>query len=290
VKPILDWLLAQRLRLVVVAIVAAPLLPPITAGLMAVETARRGTLQGVVSAAFGVVGLCLLALLSRTGVATFAAVGLASMGAGVLIGTLMRRVGNLAFAFQSVWLLCFVAVGAIAVFGPDAQVLFAPVLTEFRAMLQAPPGSEAEVAELLQRLALMLPAVTLFSSLAGVLLLGYWWWTVASGEPRFGIEFRQLKLGRWLGAVATVIVVLGLVFSAPVVQTLLPMALFGFIFQGLAVLHAWAHARQWHMGILVLFYLLLVLPPLSVLVMLVLSVVGVVDHWLDLRRLVRSAQ
>jgi hypothetical protein len=290
VKPILDWLLAQRLRLVVVAIVAAPLLPPITAGLMAVETARRGTLQGVVSAAFGVAGLCLLALLSRTGVATFAAIGLASMGAGVLIGTLMRRVGNLVFAFQSVWLLCFVAVAAIAVFGPDAQVLFAPVLTEFRAMLQAPPGSEAEVAELLQRLALMLPAVTLFSSLAGVLLLGYWWWTVASGEPRFGIEFRQLKLGRWLGAVATVIVVLGLVFSAPVVQNLLPMALFGFIFQGLAVLHAWAHARQWHMGILVLFYLLLILPPLSVLVMLVLSIVGVVDHWLDLRRLVRSAQ
>ena len=156
-------------------------------------------------------------------------------------------------------------------------------------MLQAPPGSEAEVAELLARLALMLPAVTLFSSLAGVLLLGYWWWRAANGERRFGVEFRQLKLGRWLGAAATVIVVLGLVFSAPVVQNLLPMALFGFIFQGLAVLHAWAHARHWHVGILVLFYLLLVLPPLSVLVMLALSVVGVVDHWLDLRRPVRSA-
>ncbi len=288
-KPLLDWLLAQRLRLVVVAVVAAPLLMPITAGLLALETARRGALQGLISAAFGMAGLCLLALISRSGVATFAAIGLASMGAGVLIGVLIRRLGNLVFAFQAVWLMCFVAVAAIGLFGPDAQVLFAPVLKEFQAMLQAPPGSEAEVAELLARLALMLPAVTLFSSLAGVLLLGYWWWTAASGERRFGIEFRQLKLGRWLGVTATVIVVLGLVFSAPVVQNLLPMALFGFIFQGLAVLHAWAHARQWHPGILVLFYLLLVLPPLSVLIMLLLSVVGLVDQWLDLRRPVRSA-
>jgi hypothetical protein len=289
VKPLLDWLLAQRLRLVVVAIVAGPLLPPISAGLLALETARRGSLQGTISAAFGVAGLCLLAVLSRSDVATFAAIGLASMGAGVLIGALMRRLGNLVFAFQAVWLICLVAVAAIGVFGPDAQVLFAPVLKEFQAALQAPPGSEAEVADLLARLALMLPAVTLFSSLAGVLLLGYWWWSAASGEPRFGIEFRQLKLGRWLGTVATVIVVLGLVFSAAVVQNLLPMALFGFIFQGLAVLHAWAHARQWHLGVLVLFYLLLVLPPLSVFVMLLLSVVGVLDHWLDLRRRVRSA-
>jgi hypothetical protein len=289
VKALLDWLLAQRLRLVVVAIVAAPLLPLISAGLLALDTARRNSVQGLITAAFGVAGLCVLAVVSRSSVVTFAAIGLASMGAGVLIGTVMRRLGNLAFAFQAVWLMCFVAVAAMGLFGPDSAVLFAPVLQAFKASLQVPPGSEAEVAELLARLALMLPAVTLFSSLAGVLLLGYWWWTAADGEPKFGLEFRQLKLGRWLGGVATAIVALGLVFSAPLVQNLLPMALFGFIFQGLAVLHAWAYARRWHPGILVLFYLLLVLPPLTVLVMLPLSVVGLVDNWLDLRRPVRSA-
>jgi hypothetical protein len=288
VKPFLDWLLAQRLRLVLVAIVTAPVLPLISGGLIAVDTARRNGLQGLLTAALGVAGLCLLAVISRSSVVTFAAIGVGSMGAGVLIGVVMRRLRNLAFALQTVWLMCFVAVAAIGLFGPDAQVLFAPVLQEFRGMLQAPPGSEAEVAELLARLALMLPAVTLFSSLAGVLLLGFWWWTAASGEPRFGLEFRQLRLGRWLGALATVVVALGLVFSAPLVQNLLPMALFGFVFQGLAVLHAWAHARRWHVAILVVFYFLL-LSPLTVLVMLPLSVVGLVDNWLDLRRPVHSA-
>lgn len=288
-KAFTDWLLAQRQRLVIVAIVATPLLPVVSAALLALETIRRGPLQGLVSAAFGVAGLSLLAALSRTGVVTFALIGVASMGAGVAVGALIRWAGNLVFAFQAVWLVCFVLVAVLGLVGPDPAVVFAPVLKEFEAMVQAPPGSEADVAELTARLAAMLPAVTLFSSLVGALLLGYWWWTVASGQKRFGAEFRRLKLGRWLGAVATLVVLLALVFGAPVVQNLLPMALFGFMFQGLAVMHAWAHAKQWHPALLGLVYVLLVVPPLTVAVMVPLGVIGMVDTWLDLRKPVRSA-
>ncbi len=53
---VIDWLLAQRQRLVIVAIVAAPLLPILTAALLAFDTARRGVAQGVVSALFGLAG------------------------------------------------------------------------------------------------------------------------------------------------------------------------------------------------------------------------------------------
>lgn len=288
-KAFTDWLLAQRQRLVIVAIVATPLLPVVSAALLALETIRRGPLQGLVSAAFGVAGLSLLAALSRTGVVTFALIGVASMGAGVAVGALIRWAGNLVFAFQAVWLVCFVLVAVLGLVGPDPAVVFAPVLKEFEAMVQAPPGSEADVAELTARLAAMLPAVTLFSSLAGALLLSYWWWSVASGQKQFGAEFRRLKLGRWLGSVATLVVLLALVFGAPVVQNLLPMALFGFMFQGLAVMHAWAHAKQWHPALLGLVYVLLVVPPLTVAVMVPLGVIGMVDTWLDLRKPVRSA-
>ncbi len=288
-KAFTDWLLAQRQRLVIVAIVATPLLPVVSAALLALETIRRGPLQGLVSAAFGVAGLSLLAALSRTGVVTFALIGVASMGAGVAVGALIRWAGNLVFAFQAVWLVCFVLVAVLGLVGPDPAVVFAPVLKEFEAMVQAPPGSEADVAELTARLAAMLPAVTLFSSLVGALLLSYWWWSVASGQKQFGAEFRRLKLGRWLGSVATLVVLLALVFGAPVVQNLLPMALFGFMFQGLAVMHAWAHAKQWHPALLGLVYVLLVVPPLTVAVMVPLGVIGMVDTWLDLRKPVRSA-
>ena len=284
-KTLTDWLLAQRQRLVIVAIVAAPLLPIVTAALLALETMRRGAAQGATSAAFGIAGLSLLAVLSRTGVLAFALIGIACMGGGVAIGILIRWAGNLVLAFQVVWLVCFVAVLALVAFGPDPAVLFAPILNDFKEALQAPPGSEAEVAQVLAEVAQTLPAATLLSLIGGTLFLAYWWCTVAEGRPRFAVEFRQLKLGRWLGSAATLVVVLGLVFDAPLVQNLRAMAVFGFLFQGLAVTHAWAHAKQWNSALLVLFYVLLVLPPLAI----VVTVVGLVDNWLDLRKPTRSA-
>jgi len=288
VKAFVDWLLAQRQRLVIVAVVTAPLLPIVSAALIAVETARRGVVAGLVSAVAAVGGLCVLALLSRTDLAMFAVLGTVSMGSGLVVGALLRRVGNLGFAFQTVMLVCYAVVLGLGLFGPDPQALFAPVLREFEVVLRAPEYSPADVAEVTRQLALLLPAVTVFSSLVGALLLGYWWWTLAAGEPRFAAEFRRLRLGRWLGVVGTVIVALGLVFSAPLVQNLTPLAWLGFLFQGLAVVHAWAHARRWHPGLLVLMYLLLLLPPLTVLVMLPLSIVGLVDNWLNLRTQLRS--
>jgi hypothetical protein len=288
VKAFVDWLLAQRPRLVIVAVVAAPLLPVVSAALIALETARRGVRPGLVSAVAAVAGLCVLAVLSRTDLAMFATIGTVTMGSGLVVGALLRRVGNLSFAFQIVLLLCFVAVLAFGLIGPDPQVLFGPVLREFEVVLRAPDYTEAEVAQVTAQLALLMPAVTVFSSLVGTLLLGYWWWSLATGEPRFAAEFRQLKLGRWLGAAATVIVALGLVFSAALVQNLTPLAWLGFLLQGLAVVHAWAHVRRWHPGLLVLLYLVLVLPPLTVLVMLPLSIVGLVDNWLNLRTQLRS--
>lgn len=287
-KAFVDWLLAQRRRLVIVAVVAAPLFPVVSAALIALETSRRGVRPGLVSAVAAVGGLCLLAVLSRTDFAMFATIGIVTMGSGVVVGALLRRVGNLAFAFQIVLLVCFVVVVAFGLLGPDPQVLFGPVLRELEVVLRAPDYTDAEVAEVAGQLALLMPAVMVFSSLVGALLLGYWWSTLASGESRFAAEFRQLKLGRWLGAAATVIVVLGLVFSAPLVQTLTPLAWFGFLLQGLAVVHAWAHVRRWHPGLLVLLYLVLLLPPLTVLVMLPLSIVGLVDNWLNLRTQLRS--
>ena len=199
-KVLVDWLLAQRQRLVIVAIVTAPLLPILTAALLALETSRRGAVQGLTSAGFGVAGLASLAALSRTGVVAFALVGVVSMGAGVLVGALIRWAGNLVMAFQVVWLVSLVGVLAYATAGPDPVTAFAPVLTGFREALQGQSLTPEQVEEVVTGLAASLPAASLFLALGGTLLLGYWWWSVASGGPGLGAEFRRLKLGRWLGA------------------------------------------------------------------------------------------
>jgi hypothetical protein len=289
VKSFVDWLLAQRLRLVIAAVVVAPLLPLVSAALIVVETARRGTAQGLVSAGAACAGLVLLAALARADVSVVATIGGISMLSGVAVGALLRRTQSLVFAFQLVMLGCFALVVLNSLVGPDPQVLFGPLLREFEAVMQSPAYTPQDVADVTARLAQMLPAVTLFSSLVGALLLGYWWWTLAEGESRFGKEFRELRLGLLLGAGASAIAALGLALSAPLVQNLTPLAWLAFGVQGLAVVHAVAHARRWHSGILVLLYLLLVMPPLTVFVMFPVGVVGLIDTWLNLRKRLRAA-
>jgi hypothetical protein len=287
VKVLVDWLLAQRLRLIVVAVVAAPLLSVVSAALIALETARRGAVSGALSAAAMVGGLALLAVLSRADVPLFAGVGLVCAVTGVAIGGLIRRAGNLVLAFQAAVLFCLGAVLLVGVIGIDARPFFEPAVAEFVALLPSDTPPE-QVTFVEQRLAEVLLASAVFLQVTGALLLGFWWTLLAAGERRFGHEFRQLKLGRLLGVAATGFIVLGLVFDAPVVQNLTLLGLLAFLVQGVAVLHAWAHAKQWHPLVLAALYLLLLMPGLNVVIVLPISMMGLVDQWFDLRASSRS--
>jgi hypothetical protein len=286
VKVFVDWVLAQRARLVIVAIVAAPLLSIVSAALIALETTRKGARWGALSAVFMIGGLVLLAILSRTDALLFAAVGAVCAVTGVAAGGLIRRSGNLVLAFQAAVLICLVVVLLIGVVGFDARPFFQPAIEELVALLPSDTPQE-QVAFVQQRTATILLATAVFLQIIGALLIASWWASLAAGQRRFGHEFRQLKLGRLLGVIATVLVVLGLVFDAPVVQNLTLLAMLGFLLQGVAVLHAWAHAKRWHPALLVPMYLLLLMPGLNVLIVLPIGMVGLVDQWFDLRARMR---
>jgi hypothetical protein len=291
VKAFVDWVLSKRLHPVVLAIVAAPLLPVVSASLIALVTARRGITAGVFSGAATIVGLLLLGLLLRTQSAgtepaVFASMGLICAGSGLGIGALIRRAGHLVLAYQAAMLICLVAVAAVTVVGLDVRHFFEPAIRELVALVsnELPPEQVAFIEE---RSVTVLLATAVFSQVIGALLLGYWWAVLAAGQRRFGQEFRRLALGRSLGIAATALIGLGLVFDSELVQNLTPLALFGFLLQGVAVLHAWAHAKRWHPGLLAPLYLLMLMPPLNVLVVLPLSMVGLVDQWFDLRASLR---
>jgi hypothetical protein len=287
VKVFVDWLLARRTRLIIVSVVAAPLLSVFAAALIALDTARRGAISGTASGAGMVGGLALLAALSRTDVTLFAAVGVVCAVTGVAIGGLIRWAGNLVLAFQAAVLFCLALVLVVGVIGIDARPFFEPAIAEFVKLLPSETPPE-QVTFVQQRTAAILLASAVFLQVVGALLLGSWWALLAAGQQGFGHEFRELKLGRLLGACATVLIVLGLVFDAPVVQNLTLLAMLGFLLQGVAVLHAWAHAKHWHPALLAMLYLLLLMPGLNVLIVLPISMMGLVDQWFDLRASLRS--
>jgi hypothetical protein len=234
------------------------------------------------------VGLLLLAALSRTDLSLFAAIGLVCAAVGVGIGALIRRSHSLVFAFQAAMLICLAAVGAIGFLGLDVRVFFDPAIQEIVAVLKSSDLPAQEIDYIEQRSVAVFLATAVFSQTIGALLLGYWWTLLAAGQRRFAEEFRWLRLGRSLGAVSTLLIGLALVFDWELVQNLWPLALLGFLLQGVAVLHAWGQARGWNPGLMAPLYVLLVLPPFNVLAVLPISIVGFVDSWFDLRASLRS--
>ncbi|MBN1238189.1 MAG: hypothetical protein JXB36_06790 [Gammaproteobacteria bacterium] len=287
-KAFVDWVLAGRYRLIVLAAVFAPLLQVVTIALIALDTMRRGLSQASVGAAIALLGLLVVASLTAalTGAspATIGWIGFGSFAAGLGLGWLLRWAGGLAGAFQGVVLFCVVAVVAISVIGPGPEVLFAPMLDGLVELLRENQATDQQIEAFREAQPVMfgLFAAALLVQLIAALFLAYWWNGLAAGDSRFGTEFRDLKLSRALGFPASLLVAFGLVLDAPLVQNLTPLALFGFVFQGLAVMHAWAYAKGWHVGLLVPVYVLLITPLISVII-LGLSAVGLVDNWFDLR-------
>jgi hypothetical protein len=287
VKAFIDWVLAQRLRPIVLAVVAAPLLTPVSSALIALETVRRDFAGGVICALGTLAGLFAITTLAGVDTSVFA-VGAVCVISGVVIGLLIRRAGNLVLAFQTTVLIGMVLVTAIGLLGFDTRVLFEATMQDLIALLEADEASKAYVEFIQERGAALAFSAVVFVQLVGTLMLAYWWSQIAMRQRGFGQEFRNLALGRVLGVVATLVLVLGLASGVELVQNLLPLAGFGFLLQGVAVVHAWAHAKRWPPGLVAPLYVLLLLPAVNVLVAVPLGVVGVVDNWFDLRSLIRS--
>jgi hypothetical protein len=287
VNAFIDWVLAQRVRPILLAVVAAPLFQPVAGALIALETTRRDFAGGVICGLGTLAGVLVIAALSGADMSVFAEIAVFCAISGVGIGLLIRRAGNLVLAFQAALLVAMILVAAIWILDFDLDSFFDDAVAYLVGLLRSNDAAPEEVAFIEERGAALALAGAVFLQLIGTLLLGYWWFLLAMRQRRFGQEFRRLALGRVLGTIATLLLVLALAFDFELVQNLALLALLGFVLQGVSVVHAWAHAKHWPPGLVVPLYVLLLVPALNVLVVLPLSVVGVVDNWFDLRAWIR---
>ncbi len=280
------WLLERRYRLILLAVALCPIVPLVSIALLSLETQARGPQQGLLSAGISILGVVLVALAANASINAMVAVGAATFLLGVALGGLMGWSGSLTLAFQATLLACTMAVFAALTIVGDPVGFWTPVTDAMAEALTA-SGASAEQLNLLRNLR---PALfgLLSAAALGVLIgaasLGRWWYTLTAERGDFGAEFRQLKLGRILSVPATLLVAVGLLTDFLVLENLIPVMLLAFLFQGLAVAHAWSHGRGWHPTILTGIYILWLLPtPLAAGVSVLLSSVGLVDSWIDLR-------
>lgn len=283
-KTLIGRILARRYLLVAFAIVATPVFPFVATALLMLETARRGALGGSVSAAAGMLGVAIIAFFLDAGLNSLVLLAAVAMFAGVGMGALLRWSGGLGLAFQGTVSFCLVAALVASILGPDPQVYLGPVIERLAEALRVSGASEQDIAALFEGAPMLFSVLMAAVLLQAVwaLLLGYWWIALARDTGGFGSAFRALRLGRVLGITSMLLLVLGLIPGLTAVQSLSPLVVFCFLFQGLAVVHAWAHAQRWHPLVTSAAYLLLI-PPLTPIGVLGLSATGLVDNIFDLR-------
>jgi hypothetical protein len=288
-KSVIDWVVAQRYRPILLAMAFSALVPVVATALLGLVTVRRGAAQAAMSAAAGVAAMALIEVITSGNVGLLTAVAAGAMTAGIALGALVTWARGLSLSFQATLLFCVVVAVGFTLFGPTPHQIFAAATDWLVNSLQKNGATEAQLqaARSLDSLLLGIGIAAAFTALVTGLLLTYWWVSLLRTDLAFGREFRLLKMGHVLGVPALVVVSIGLVLNTPVIQNLRLLALFAFLFQGLAVMHAWAHARKWHPALVGLVYVLFV-PPLSLAAILGFSILGLLDNVFELRSPLRT--
>ena len=254
---------------------------------MTLETLYRGSRNGVYSAAVATLVAMPLAWVWGVSPSGMALESGAVLFAGVGLGALLRRTGSLALTFQGVGLVCAAGGLLAALLWPEPGAWVIALLDRLAEVARSGGATEEQVSSLAENLGpyftgLMVAGIYL--QLMAALLLGSWWASKTQEESQFGPQFRKLRLGRFLGIPATLLMASSLLLDGPLVRNLFPLVLFAFWFQGIAVVHAWAWAKRWSAGFLVPMYVLLIMPITAAVTILLLASVGLVDNWIELRR------
>lgn len=273
------------------------LLPPfgfVAAGMVGLVTLKYGVADGALILAASVAvssAVTLLVFQSADASLLFAV----SMGLPMLLlATVLRITASQGAALACAGLLGGSVIAAVHLLTANPVAWWRGVL-EFFLVDRMQPGDTPdpatverlrEMAEIAEKLApLMSGAPTGIAVGTMVLLfLARWGHAVLDNPGGFGKEFRALRLDRRL-AFAAILLGLSAVFLRGFASGLLPelfnLVVALYVIQGIAVAHALVKHRQASSGWLVAMYILVVLmPPLA---MILLSVTGFSDTWLDYR-------
>src|SRR5690606_5881984 len=133
-KAFVDWLLARRWRPILVAGAVMPLVPMISAALVALETVRSGVASTLPIAALGGAVLVFLWVvvgpmlgLDALYMSVYGGIAVAVLVVGLGLGALLRWAGRLSLAFEAILVLGTAAVLVFNLFGPGGSDLLAPV-------------------------------------------------------------------------------------------------------------------------------------------------------------------
>jgi hypothetical protein len=280
------WASDRPYRLVLLTIGLVRLVAPVSGALLVLDALRRGPGSVAISMAASILGVVLLGMLIGSNMAETLSLTAPTLVGGAACGALLSWSRSLSLAFQGAVVGFIVLTLVIFLVAPEAGRIGEILQNEVLALLETGGADAAQLAsfaDLDSGEFVRFLLITLLVSLLAALLLGFWWYALIGDGVRFGSEFRGLKLGRIAGIALMVLVVVGQLVDIQLVRNLASLAVVGFLFQGLAVMHARAHSDKWPGPAIALVYCVLFIPWTMPVALMALSAVGLLDNVFPLR-------
>jgi hypothetical protein len=243
---------------------------------------RRDPRAGVVVASAGAAAALAVLLGANVAPAVAAASVALVFVAPFLLGMLFARTGSLNLCFQVAVLAMGLLLAIVHGVLDDPGAVWEQWLEQATRTLAAAglKIDEAEVVASLRNTMWGSYAALALVTVLGALFLGRWWHALLAAPGSFGQEFRQLRLGKTLGVVATLILAAALFADVAVIDALAWVAVAAMAFEGLGAAHRRrADSGQQGPGWLVLIYVFLLVPPTAFIMVTVLAGWGFMDNW-----------
>jgi hypothetical protein len=201
------------------------------------------------------------------------------LGPPLALAWVLKRSGSLALCLQIAVLAGLLMLVVLHVTLGDPTQFWLPVVRQLAREMQSHGLTlgDALIESLARSLWGWVTVLTLLLGM-GAVFLARWWQRLALEAGSFGAEFRQIRLGRVLGSLAAVAVVVSFVSHQPLADDVARFLVCALALVGIATAHRIRHERgantAWLWGV---YLLLMFASPLAVPA---LAGVGFVDNWL----------
>ena len=257
----------------------------VVAGAIAVLVALRFEMRHALTMAVAAGAAASWVVLSVTQPSAWLALGIGLLFFGpLLLGWLLRRTGSLNLAFQVIMLSMALLLMVLFALLPDPVGMWREQIelvwaSMANAGLRIEGDRDLIIAAWSRTMWGALAALSL-ATVFGAVLLGRWWQSLLDSPGSFGVEYRQLRLGRALGVATTVLFIVALLSESALVASLAWVAFAALAFQGLAAAHRSKAVGRLDRGWLVAIYVLLIVLPVTSIVVFMLAIWGFADNWL----------
>ena len=210
---------------------------------------------------------------------------LAQLVPSLVLATLFYRTRSLSFSLQTAALLgalCFIAIKLI--YPDDAlfwEAALSPVLTGmFEASGVSPEQSAISIREISQYMTgVMIASAVLIH--CSILYFGYWLFCKAKDSEQYKADFRELRLGKILAAIAVVTCIWAITLQSAYAAQLCGIVSILFAIQGMTMIHILCATMKKGKLWLVISYLLVIFIPQAIFIVILL---GISDSFFNLRK------